>query len=100
MLISTRSAIEALLLGADSRNLITTTMRSVVALIGIGITFGIVAAVYLTRFVETQLYAIEPLDVPTFMGAAAVMTTVALAACYLPARRAARVDPLVALRYE
>jgi putative ABC transport system permease protein len=87
-------------LGAHSSNLIGMTMRSAGILIATGVLVGIIAAVYLTRFVETQVYAIEPLDMPTFTSAAAVMTAVALAACYVPARRAARVDPLVALRYE
>jgi putative ABC transport system permease protein len=87
-------------LGAHAGNLITMTMRSAVLLIAIGVALGIVAAVYLAQFVETQLYGIEPLDVPTFVGAVGVMAAVALVASYLPARRAARVDPLVALRYE
>ena len=87
-------------LGARPRDLVMTTMRSAVTLTAIGIASGLMAGAYLTRFVESQLYAIRPLDLPTFGGAAIVMLIAAGLAAYVPARRAVRADPMTALRYE
>lgn len=87
-------------LGARPRDLVVTTMRSAVALTAMGIVLGLIAGAYLTRFIESQLYAIEPLDVPTFAGAALVMMLMAGVAAYVPARRAVQTDPMTALRHE
>jgi predicted permease len=87
-------------LGARPGELIVTSMRSAIALTGIGIIVGLAVGAYLTRFVESQLYAIEPLDVPTFVGAAFVMLSAAALAAYVPAWRAVRSDPMASLRYE
>lgn len=87
-------------LGAATRNINWLVMREVVLLIVIGLVLALPAVWGLTRFVESQLYGITPMD-PLAIGiAVSLMTIVAAAAAFLPARRAARVDPVVALRYE
>jgi putative ABC transport system permease protein len=65
-----------------------------------GLVIGCAAAVYLARFVETLLFGVRPADPLTFVVAASVLGVVALFAAWLPARRAAAVDPVRALRYE
>jgi predicted permease len=66
----------------------------------LGVLVGVLAAVGFTRYVQTLLYGVQRLDVAAFAGMSAVMVAVALLASYIPARRASRVDPLVALRGE
>jgi ABC-type antimicrobial peptide transport system permease subunit len=66
----------------------------------IGITIGLVGAFILTKFMRTLLFEITATDPLTYVSVIGLLTVVALLACYIPARRAAKVDPLVALRYE
>jgi len=66
----------------------------------LGIVIGIAGAAGLTRFLASQLYGVDPMDPLTFAGVCIVLIVIAGAACWLPARRAARVHPMIALRYE
>jgi ABC-type antimicrobial peptide transport system permease subunit len=65
-----------------------------------GIIIGAAAALALTRLMRSLLFEVNPADPFTFAAIAALLVAVALAACYIPARRAMRVDPMTALRYE
>ena len=67
---------------------------------GDGIAIGVAGALALTRFLGSLLFEIKPTDPATFIAVSVLLMLVALAACYIPARRAMRVDPMVALRYE
>ena len=66
----------------------------------IGVAVGIAGSLMLTRVMAKLLFGVSAYDPLTFMGVAGLLVLVALVACYIPARRAMRVDPLVALRYE
>jgi putative ABC transport system permease protein len=87
-------------LGAQPGAVLRLVLGQGIRLAGAGALAGIAGALALTRLLKSQLYEIKPADPGTLIAAAALMFLVALAACYLPARRAARVDPLIALRHE
>jgi predicted permease len=87
-------------LGAVAGDVVWLVMREVLALVVSGIALGLVAAWGLHRVIGSQLYGVTPSDPLTIAGAAAVLAAVALAAGYLPALRATRVNPVLALRYE
>jgi putative ABC transport system permease protein len=87
-------------LGARRSDVLHMVIREAMLLATIGIAAGIAGALALTRFLRTLLFEIRPTDPATFASVAILLLTVALAACYIPARRAMRVEPMVALRYE
>jgi putative ABC transport system permease protein len=87
-------------LGAQHGDVLRIVIREGMLMAGIGIAVGIGGALALTRFLRSLLFEIRPTDPLTFVAVAILLALVALAACYIPARRAMRVDPMVALRYE
>jgi putative ABC transport system permease protein len=87
-------------LGARGIDVLALIIRNGLTLTLVGVAIGIGGALALTRLLRTLLFGVAPTDVFTFVAVSAVLVIVALLACYLPARRATKVDPLVALRYE
>ena len=87
-------------LGAQTTGILRLVIGQGLRLAFTGIVLGLLIAVALTRVLESVLYGVAPTDVVTFIGVVLLLIAVALLACYVPARRATKVDPLVALRYE
>ena len=89
-----------LALGAPPREILMTVLRQGISIIGLGSLAGILLAFGLARLVGHFLVGVSPTDAFTYAGVGLMLAVVALAACYIPARRATKVDPMVALRYE
>ena len=87
-------------LGAQKRDVLKLVVNRGMALTVIGVGVGVAGALALTRFLSGLLYGVRPTDPLTFVVVSLVLTAVALLACYIPARRATKADPIVALRYE
>jgi len=87
-------------LGASTLDVLKLVLKNGMTLTLIGLALGLAGAMVLTRLVATLLFGVTTTDVPTFVAVSLTLVAVALIACYIPARRATRVDPLTALRYD
>lgn len=87
-------------LGAQSKDILKLVLREGMVMVAIGVALGLGVAYAATRVISSFLYGVSATDPITFLGVSVLLATVALAACFLPARRAAKVDPTAALRYE
>jgi ABC-type antimicrobial peptide transport system permease subunit len=87
-------------LGATTKDIVALVLRQGLVLTLIGTAAGLGISLAITRLMQSLLYGVKPLDPQTFAAVPVALIVVALAACYLPARRAARVDPILALRSE
>ena len=87
-------------LGAERQQILATVIKQGLARVAVGVAIGLLIAAGLTRFLGSLLFGVEPIDLLTFAGVALGLMTAACLASYFPARRAANVDPMVALRDE
>ncbi len=85
-------------LGADRRSILSLVLRHGAKTAGIGIALGLLASAWLSQLLQSQLFNVAPRDAAVFAGVTIVLFAVAMLACYIPARRATRIDPMVALR--
>jgi len=89
-----------LALGASPRQILLLLLRQGAQLVAAGLFFGLVGALALTRIMSHMLVGVSPSDPVTYLAVSALLSSITLLACWIPARRAMRVDPMVALRYE
>ncbi|MDD5544085.1 MAG: ABC transporter permease [Acidobacteriia bacterium] len=87
-------------LGAQRRDMFRLVLFHGMKLVGAGLAIGVMASLGLTRLITSELFEVSATDSTTFVGVAFLLASIALTACYIPARRAMRVDPIEALRYE
>ena len=87
-------------LGADRADVLRMVLGEATRLAAAGVAIGLAGAAATTQLIRSLLFGVTPSDVPTFAGIAALLVATAFVASYIPARRATRVDPMVALRYE
>jgi putative ABC transport system permease protein len=87
-------------LGADARQVTRMVIGEGLRLVGVAVFVGLLASLGAARLLRSQLFGVEPHDMLTFGAVTVVLAGVAMLACYVPARRASLVDPMVALRSE
>ena len=87
-------------LGAGRTHVISMVLRMGLQLLGLGVVLGLLASFAVTRVIANQLWGVSPRDPATLASVVAVVAIAGFAACYFPALRATRVDPMIALRYE
>jgi predicted permease len=87
-------------LGATSRTIVVSVIRQGAIWSVAGLTFGLLSSVLVGRALRSVLFGITPTDVPTFLGVLVILLSASLLACYIPARRASRIDPMIALRQD
>jgi putative ABC transport system permease protein len=87
-------------LGARMTQIIRLVLKQGMVLVVFGVLIGGVGSWFATRLLSSLLYEVSVTDLVTFVGVAVLLMIVALLACYIPARRATKVDPMIALRYE
>lgn len=86
--------------GAQKNDVLKLVIGGGMKLAGIGMGIGLAGAAALTRVMESLLFGVKPVDAATYLGVVALLSVLAMLACYIPARRALRLDPVVALRCE
>lgn len=87
-------------LGATAANVRGLVIRTGLRFVGVGVAVGLLLAISLTRVLASEFYGVSPSDPVTLLSVVAILTMVGLVACYIPSRRATRVDPAISLRYD
>jgi putative ABC transport system permease protein len=87
-------------LGAQRRDVLWLVMKEGARFAAGGIALGLLGAFSVARLLSSQLYGVSPMDAVTYIAVALIVAIVTLAACYIPARRAMAIDPMIALRYD
>lgn len=87
-------------LGAQRRDMVKLVVRGGLQLTLLGVLFGLAGSLAVTRVLASQLFEVRTTDPSAFLGVSFLLVLVAVAACYIPARRATKIDPMVTLRYE
>jgi putative ABC transport system permease protein len=87
-------------LGAEARDVLFLVFRQTVLMLAVGLLIGLIGSFALTRLIADQLWGVTPTDPTTFAAVSLLLVVIALLACFAPTRRAVRVDPMIALRYE